>query len=305
MPLTPYAAVQMSIAGGGNVAGGQVIVGGQTVQLSGVNTSGWVTQLWEIPAFPVGFATPAGWTLSNGVLQSSAVAPPVFTPPVAQTLWGKYLFRLTVNGGLLNGALMGPLSAQPLIDVSSGVHILSPRGQHDVALGEGAQFNATAQWIGEYQSNLRVLEGKLGVSISLLADFNSTTSLSAQPTNLTFPVAAGDIWLVEFGGRWSLASGTAGVKLAVSAPTGAVLDGGIWADLGALTTGTSAVIASTALSSAFNTVAATLEPFEGYCRIKMDGTNAGSITLQIAPAAAVVATVKAGAWMRASRVTEV
>src|SRR4029077_1224704 len=104
MPTTPYAQVQVSVNGGAQQMGGLTVNFGDVIQLSGVNTLGWDNQVWELTYFPVGYATPAGWTLSSDgkTLSSTAVTPPPFTMPAGPTLWGKWMIRLRINDALTN-----------------------------------------------------------------------------------------------------------------------------------------------------------------------------------------------------------
>lgn len=185
MSQSPYAKVLMSIGGGGNVSGGQNIVGNQTVQLTGENTSHWNNQLWEIYEYPVGFTVPSGWTNINGVYQHSSLVPDVFTV-LDLTTWGKYLFRLTVNGGLLNGLYAGPDSVQPLVDIASGVQVLSQRGFHDICWQEKNQFDAVRQWIGELKATLRLLDkGRVGGLVTGSIQPYYTEGRTASATTIT------------------------------------------------------------------------------------------------------------------------
>lgn len=141
-------------------------------------------------------------------------------------------------------------------------------------------------------------------SFSLASDFASTTSTSAQSTNLTVSAAASTAYLCEGEGVWSLASGTSGAKLAILAPTSSTLEGQIDCASTGVTAFTSSIVTvSGTLGVACNTVSATLLPYQWSVRVKTS-TTAGSITFQAAPASAVVLTIKAGSWMRCSKVTE-
>jgi hypothetical protein len=301
MPATPYAKLLVSVNGGALTSGGIDVPSGATLQFSGESTVGWKQQRYELYEYPEGFATPIGWTLAaDGTLfYASTAVPPLVTLPPNYTLWGPWSPRLKINEAIDDNATTIP----NLIDETTICNMLSPRGQRMIAALEGVQFctptTLQKRWVRTLQRNQRILEGTLPLGKDLLADFATTTSLLAQSTNLVIPVGSSDEGVLEFGGNTSVASGTAGVKFAISAPTGAALDGELFGDLASLTALTGVRISSTALTTAFNTAAATtIEPFRGSVRIKMDGTNAGNIILQIAPTAAVVATLKAGAWVR-------
>lgn len=177
MPASPYAKVLASINGGATASGGIVVPASATVQLSGVNTASWLNQLWEIYEYPVGFTAPAGWsTAANGSIYSTAVTPPQFTLP-AISLWGKFFVRLTVNGGILNGALAGPGSPQPLIDIATALTMLSPNGLVDTGYLEANQFDSLRQWSGEMKRNWRKIDSLL---VSILPSIITTnTTLAA------------------------------------------------------------------------------------------------------------------------------
>lgn len=158
MTTSPYAKVKLIIDGGSAVYGGQVIAGGNTVRLRGENTAFWTEQTWEIYEFPTGFSPGAGWTNINGIWTNTDVDPPDLSIPAPATMWGKYLFRLIVNQGLLNGEFHGPDNVQPLVDVSAAVHVKGQSGLYDVGFGETNQFDPIRLWVGELKETLRILD---------------------------------------------------------------------------------------------------------------------------------------------------
>ena len=308
MTTSPYAQVKQVINAGAPVFGGQTISGGNAVQLSGVSTVGWENQLWEIYEYPTGFSVPSGWTNVNGIYQSNSVTPTVINIPAASTLWGKYLWRLTVNGGLLNGIYMGPLSTQPLVDEASGVQVLSPNALlYDIAYRESNQFDSVRQWIGQWKLSLRALDTFFSRSNykSLTSDF-TTTSASAVATNLSFAAAASDVWLVEFEGTVQCSS-TGGVKASFTLPTGATIEGfAIGGSTGVTAMTSSRITAGSTLTSAFAAVATTPLFLNIRARIKGNGVNSGNITLNFASTTGgQTTTVFAGSAMKAQRLTEV
>lgn len=301
MPTPPYAALTVAVNGGAPTSGGVDVPSAATLQFGALSTVGWKQQRYEIYEYPEGFATPAGWTLAadGTIFYATTPTPPLVTLPANTLLWGPWSSRLKINEAIDDNATTVP----NLVDESTILQMLSPRGQRMIAALEGTQFctSTTLQkrWVRTIQRNQRVLEAFLPVVKHLNADFASAASAGvAQNTNLVIPVGPTDEGILEFGGNWRLASGTSGVKLALSAPGSATLQGHIFSFLGSLVLPSSAIITSTALSTAFNTVSATDEAFHGACRIKMDGTTGGNLVLQIAPVAAVVATLRAGAWVR-------
>lgn len=173
MPQTPYAALRASVNGGAPQTGGLTLVADDVVQLSPASTAGWntATTQYQITAFPPGWAGPAGWSYNagqglfyyyaNGVNGTSP--PPVTLPSsveIAAGLWGKWKFRLLVNGG-----------GGPLTDDSLAVRILSQSGLDDVARREGGEFDAVLRWVAALQNNFRIVDaaiaGGLGGGASL------------------------------------------------------------------------------------------------------------------------------------------
>jgi hypothetical protein len=142
------------------------------------------------------------------------------------------------------------------------------------------------------------------VSECLAVDF-TTASTVAVNTNLAMNLGAADVWIVDFCLFVSLASGTAGIKVAVTTPAGATLRG---VDEGMLTTlstiSWSSYTAGAGLLGPFNTIAGVAGCVKGTMRVKGGGT-AGALTIQVASGAAVNATVYAGSWLRARRAVEV
>jgi hypothetical protein len=159
MPTPPYAKALISLNGGPASGGGVVAAGSDVVQLSGESTVGWYQQRWEIYAYPDGFTAPVGWsTDASGVIFSTAVTPPSFTLPAVATRWGKWLVRLTVNGGMVNGK-----SSADLVDTTAAISTLSPKGQREIAALETTQFGGAFEgWVGEYNANLKTIESQLG-----------------------------------------------------------------------------------------------------------------------------------------------
>lgn len=147
MPAT--AQLRMSINGGAVTSGGVTVANTDTVQLSAVSTAFWsAAGLWEIYSYPSGFSVPAGWsTDAADVYYYLGNTPPVITMPAAPD-WGKWLFRLTANGG----------GTADLTDEASGVQILGPSSVKDVAPGETTQFGgARRAWAGDLSDALHIL----------------------------------------------------------------------------------------------------------------------------------------------------
>lgn len=158
MPLPPYAKVQISINGGAVQSGGLdlgTLAASVSVQLS-PESSIASSKRWEIYSYPVGWTTPSGWTLDSeaGVIYSTATTPPAFTIPAAATLFGKWLIRLTFNGG----QSADPEVGARLIDENSGISTKSTLGLEDIGYLEANQFSSTREQEAAHQANLRVIE---------------------------------------------------------------------------------------------------------------------------------------------------
>ena len=120
---------------------------------------------------PDGLAPPSGWsvdpTTQAYVLLGNLSSLPPFQLPAASTgLWGKWKFRLRVNGG-----------GGPLTDWSTAVEIVSPHGVHDLATSEGGEFGSTRGWPGPHQENLRLLDQAIAGAGSSLASIRATAPL--------------------------------------------------------------------------------------------------------------------------------
>jgi hypothetical protein len=164
MPVAPYALVRASIAGGAVQTGGIVATGGETCQLSAdpAGLAGATQYRWEILDKPEAFTVPAGWsTDANGIFYSTIQTPPVFTL-LNNANWGKYIFRLTLNGG---GPALTPRTTiaertaiAALVDAATAVSVPSIDGIKDLAYYEGSQFGGLKGWVKDLKANLRLLQ---------------------------------------------------------------------------------------------------------------------------------------------------
>jgi hypothetical protein len=157
MPTVPYAKALVSVNAAATTSGGIVVPGAATIALTGENTAQWSSQRWEIYSYPSDFTAPAGWsTDANGVIFSTAVAPTAFALPAlaAATGWGKYMVRLTVNGGLTGGK-----ADATLIDEGTALRMTSTRGLRGLGFNETTQFGgAREQYAAELNAALRAIE---------------------------------------------------------------------------------------------------------------------------------------------------
>ena len=150
------------------------VAGGDVITLTAASFAGWGTPAarWEIVAFPPGFTVPAGWSENSSARNfyylansgGSGVTPPAITLPMEATRWGKWLFRLTVNGTVISSTI--------------GAETLSPAlGLHDLAVGEGAQFGGTRQWVGDQQDNERTIDAAALASGGFVSSLAATTPI--------------------------------------------------------------------------------------------------------------------------------
>ena len=118
-------------------------------------------------------------------------------------------------------------------------------------------------------------------SEALTSNF-TTTANTATSTNLTFPIAANEIWNVDIEITCQC-SNTGGVKFAIAAPTGATIEGWILSSTGVITTPSYQRITAinTLNATAVHTVATTPGP-DTIRFVVRNSTNAGNITLQAA-----------------------
>lgn len=151
----PTATLQYRVNGGALHTDSIEVAAADVITLTAASFAGWGTPAarWEIVAYPPGWTAPAGWTLdaSSGFYYylansgGSGVVPPTITIPATSSKWGKWLFRLTVNGTVVS-AIIGVETTSPTL------------GLHDTAVGEGAQFGDTRQWVGPEQDNKRIID---------------------------------------------------------------------------------------------------------------------------------------------------
>jgi hypothetical protein len=180
MPTAPYARVLVSLNGGPPQRSGITANFGDAVQLFAESTIGWSipAAVWEITTYPSGWPPPQGWsvdptTKAYFILGNLSSLPPFQLPGASTGLWGKWKFRLRVNGG--GGALT---------DWSTAVQIVSPHGVHDLASSEGSEFGAERGWPGAQQQNLRLLDQAVAGAGSTLASIGVTAPLvSTGPPN--------------------------------------------------------------------------------------------------------------------------
>lgn len=129
--------------------------------------------------------------------------------------------------------------------------------------------------------------------IHLTSDF-TTSNTAAQNTNLTFAIAADEIYAVTVTGTVSKATSSTGLKLAVGAPTGCTIKGFQTSGQAAASTAMQNSILSSinSLGATFATGTGVEVPFVMQFVVK-NGSTAGNITIQMATVTSNVATMYA------------
>lgn len=243
MPTTPYAKLLVSLNGGPTQSGGVTGSPGDTVQLSAESTAQWdVTNppRWEIYAYPPGWTGPAAGWVTESVPQAGGGTADVFVylglgpPPAfllpALPMWGKFLTKLTVQGGLLNG-----LPSPQLVDNTTGVQTIGPNGLLDMAVGEEGQFDGARAWVGPWQEDLRLLDAALAGAATPYAVLPEPVEIGAGSAggvnqyargDHAHPVTVGtpsDIGLANAAGGGTALAGAAHVHALTFTTTNAVL----------------------------------------------------------------------------------
>ncbi len=134
----------------------------------------------------------------------------------------------------------------------------------------------------------------------------TTSSVTAVSTNLAFAIAPSEVFSIDIYGTCSKATTNTGLKFAINAPTGCTVQG---FQLGGGATLAAALVPS--LITTINTLGTTLATGIGIRVafalhfIVVNGSNAGSITLQTATVTSNIATIYAGTKMNWQRITQV
>ena len=182
MTTAPYAKLRANIASAGNLSGALVGAAGATCQLSQDPAGLGSSWLYEIVDYPEGFPTPTGWSLdaTSGVYSYSGLTPPSFTLP-ALPLWGKLLFRLTVNHG--DPGTSG-LDKTQFIDSTTVVSTPDPSGNgfEDIAYCETNQWDSKRKWMGPHKRNIRRMAKRALPDYTSVADGYVLSLVGGVPT---------------------------------------------------------------------------------------------------------------------------
>lgn len=214
MPAAPYALVRVSLNGGAIQTGGITAAGTETCQLSAdpAGLNGATQVLWEILDRPAALALPSGWTLASDgfTYRYLGATPPPFTL-LSVANFGKYIFRLTLNGG--GPALTGRETAAQveaiaaLTDVRTAISVESVDGLIDLGYYEKTQFSFRG-WVADMKANLRKLQqlitsagGGAGTSnhsllSNLTADDHPHYELARRPLQ-DYTAASNDLALAD------------------------------------------------------------------------------------------------------------
>lgn len=226
MPTTPYAKLLAALNGGATAHGAIIAANGDTVQFTAESTAQWDLSMpprWEIFAYPPGWTGPAsGWTTESVPQPGGGSAdvyvylglgpPPSFDLP-ALPMWGDFLCKLTVQGGLLNG-----LPNSNLVDDRTALRIVGPGGLTDIAVSDTGQFDAARAWVGSWQDDLRILDAAL---VGAATPYTSTPEpieigagsdgvvLNYSKGDHSHPVTVGTPGAIQIGDVASAGGGTA------------------------------------------------------------------------------------------------
>lgn len=139
------------------------------------------------------------------------------------------------------------------------------------------------------------------VTTVLAANF-TTTVVTATSTLLSFTIGANEVWVVD-AQVTAQCSSTGGVKYAIAAPTGALLEGWVYSSTSALTTLSYQRLTAinTLTATALHTVATT--PAPDVLRFTLqNGSTAGTVAIQAASVTATqTTTLFANSGLRATR----
>lgn len=172
MPTPPYAKVLVSRNGGAATGGAITCVAGDSIQLVPESTVSITQWRWEIFSYPEGFTAPAGWsTAADGTIYYEAVTPPAFV--LSSTYWGKYLFKLHVQGGATSANAF-------LSDKTAGLDLRSPNGLEDTAWLEGSLYATTKRWVRSLQRTYRTIDSLFTNAVAQGIDWSRGTAGSGK-----------------------------------------------------------------------------------------------------------------------------
>jgi hypothetical protein len=201
MPSTPYAKLLCALNAGAPAHGGITAANGDTVQFTAESTAQWdltTPPRWEIYAYPPGWTGPgtAGWVTesvpspfggTSDVYVYTGLGPPTAFVLPALPMWGDFLCKLTVAGGLLNG-----LPAAQLVDNATALRIVGPGGLKDIAVSAENQFDTGRAWVGSWQDDLRILDAAVVGAATPYAALPEPIEIGAGSAGAVLQYAHGD-----------------------------------------------------------------------------------------------------------------
>ena len=165
------AVAQASINRGSGLTGTVAARFGDNVQLSGSDTTGWTSALWQIIAYPEGWTPASGWTLNSETqaYEATDLRPTSFQ--LSGTAWGKWEINLTVNGTLTDYSLR--------VEVVSPVLHLHGTSHPEMLARSGYQGFAR-----DVNRNWRLLEDALARALTqreTIGDYQTVQAVTATP----------------------------------------------------------------------------------------------------------------------------
>lgn len=305
VPATRTVMPGAGLTGGGALSGNITLAVGVISDAQHGARGGGTLHANVISGGAAGFITGADKALLDALVAAPA------SVPVTRTV--------TAGAGLTGG---GALSANLTLDVVANadgsivvgaddvkVGVLATDAQHGTRAGGGLHANVVAAGAAGFMTGAdkSKLDALPAAMICQRLNANATTTVvTATATNLSFPIAANEVWQVRVD-ITAQCSGTGGMKYAVGAPVGAVIEG--WLQTSGATILTASLqritAPSTLTATAAHTVAATPGP-DSLTFTVANGATPGTVQVQIASVtAAQTTTVFAGSSLRATRATNV
>lgn len=168
-------------------------------------------------------------------------------------------------------------------------------------------YGAAIQLLG-IGGGVSVYDGRNGITTDLtqfagfLSNSATTTLTAGTPTNLTFPIAANEIWSVDVDAIVTC-NGVGGVAMGLDTPVGATVSGMVFGAGASAVAYTSAKMSAGSTGyGAFNTVNSAVGEAASMRAIVKNGATAGSITLRVySVTAGQISTMSALSKMLAQR----
>lgn len=175
------------VDGGAPLSESTTLSGGESIQLTAASFAGWATSaaLWEILDFPLDYPCPTDWHTDsvNGRYYyrsntgPTGTTPPPFTVSDPNVIFGKWLFRVTVNGTIFS-AVLGVKTQSPTLALD------------DLGYGESTQWGAEKGWPRDQRDNVRKLEGA-ALAAGIPGDAAYLLGGTSTPGTLPFSRAVG------------------------------------------------------------------------------------------------------------------